>query len=1458
MSDAVRNVTIRMNLVTGSIELPDLAPWQAARAAVDGVNASMKSLAETQRELAATEQTLGQTVRQTVAAEDAKTQMHQKAQESAKASADAQVAQSSRVAEAMINNLKESHEAAVATSDKEIEALKKQLSIKEQMLEDWRQSDLKRQQEYQAEADSVRGSSVATQPATQPVAQETPAVAEQMPVANTQARDADNAAINRTNASMKALAETQSELIKTEKTLGETVRQTVAAEDAKTEMHRKSQESAKASADAQIIESNRVKDAAGAQPVATEMRAGTIPEAAKDTKARDGENAAIDSTNASTKALIETQRELIKTEQTLGQTVRQTVAAEDAKTQMHKQAQESAKASADAQVAEANRIKESAVAQPVATEIKAEIVPAVKADTQAPDAENAAIDRTNASMKALAETQSELIKTEKTLGESVKDTVAAEDAKVQMHKTEEAAAKQSADVQVAESNRVKDTVVNNMRTVEEMQSRRPLREPGQPTSTARTDDAPGVRPLREPGEVGPSTQQRIIKPQIDTSTGNLGGLAEFSAKVEAEITARIDQAEKKRTEIRQKELAQREKMIMQEQEALIKAEEQMAANIIRTRESLNKQRIREHEENQARIDRENQMSEKQAQDQINDENAAFEAMESARNKEEEAVKTRTQKEIAEDEKAQQKKAASELKFFQDMRNQRMKEEEEQEAARQREMMLAEKERDDSAAEEERAYAERDTMLKAEEEKISARTEKEIAENEKAMQQKAAAELKTRESLNKQRIREHEDEQARIDREFQMSEKQAQDQIDDENAAFEAMEAARQKEEEAVQAQTQKEIAENEKALQQKAENELKFFQNMRNQRIKEEEAEKAAADKKAAEDEKAQQKQAAAELKFFQDMRNQRIREEAAEAKAAEEQAKAVLDFRARMNQQRLREEEQTARAVEQAQARLPALLRGVQQDMTQVIGATAQFAANLSMLDSIGGESLENIAKKFAKIQSTVGLITASNSIFSNVGEGLGKLTQMGAATRTIVQQQQALGVATTFSQAATLRLAGATGVLQAALGPIGLIFTGITAAIVVAEIAMDVFGESSEEAAEKQREQEQAVERFNRQLQESIRLLEQEKSILDTQTQIMENQWDIKKALAGDKGLSAGDMQKEFVQQTEQQNSMLNKEVNIASKNLEQSVSQSNQEEAKKLLDTEQQLITGIDRLKNKLKDADAAGVDSGGIDAELADKQKRLDQNAIEQEAMRQKVGIEGDISEILHTSPEQVQSLRNTEIKDGMIVDFAGMEQKLQTLPDELALSFLQDIQKPMQAQLSDSGKSLGEAQRALADAESKKKKSEQGILEEEKRFGAEEDMASKFGMMEGGFAKQEAMAALDRFDKSKTPEEKAMAADEAERALREQGLLSAEADAMLRGANTDTTAVRRQITDDAEITNEERTANDKAVADLTDLGKEANSAILVLPRLIEDLKAKLRAINEQNTALGNAIRNRDGI
>jgi hypothetical protein len=928
----------------------------------------------------------------------------------------------------------------------------------------------------------------------------------------------------------------------------------------------------------------------------------------------------------------------------------------------------------------------------------------IKAGTiEAPDlspwaAARTAVSELNTGMKSLTETQKQLAESEQTLGQAARETVQQEDNKAKMHKTVETAAKQSADVQVEQSNRVVETVAKNMKTLEEMTARRPLREPGASVPTGTPEEITARRPLREPGESGPSSQQTVVSPAVDGRKASLDGLADYSEKIEAQIDTNKAKYEKEQTVRQQKQAEEQQRMIQKEAEDVQRAEEQMAA----------------------------------------------------------------------------------------------------------------------------------------------------------------AHIRSRTALAKQQERQHADEEAAMHRETELSIAEAQKQAEQESAAFDQADQQRAKEEAAVEAQTQKEVAENEKALQKKTNDEMKFRENMRNQRIAEEAATASATAKEEAEKQKSLKKQAAAELKFSQDMRNQRIAEEEAELEAAQEQAESILEFRSRMNQQRLREEEATTQAVLQAQNKLPVLLRGVQQDMSQTIGATAQFISHLSMLDSIGGESLENIAKKFAEIQSTVGLISSSQSMFSNVGEGLGKLQQMGAATQTIVDSQTKLGVATTFSQGATLKLAGAAGTLQAAMGPISLIMTGVMVAIVLAELAMDAFGGSAEEAAEKLRKQEEAAERFNRQLEFSIHLLEQEKSVLDSQTDIMNTQWEIKKALAGDKGLSAGDMKKEVDKQTQQQNDAMNQEINIGAKKLEEVISKPNQEKAKGLLDTEQELIARGDRLEKNRRTRDAAGEDTVSVDTEIADNKKRLEQNAIEQEAMVQSTGVGVTLQDIVAASPEQAQSLGSTEIKDGMIVDFAAMEQNLEAIPDKLALQFLQDIQEPMQEQATQTQQSLGEAQRSLADAEIKKKKAEQGIADEETRFNAEEDMASKFGLDEGKDAKEQAMAALDRFDAAKTPEEKAMAADEAESILSGANILSTEAEKMLRGENTDTKAARNQINDDSEISQEEKTQNDKTVADLTDMKMEADAAILAMPRLIEDLKAKLKAINDQQTQLSNAMRVRDGI
>ena len=918
----------------------------------------------------------------------------------------------------------------------------------------------------------------------------------------------------------------------------------------------------------------------------------------------------------------------------------------------------------------------------------------IKAGTiEAPDlspwaAARTAVSELNTGMKSLTETQKQLAESEQTLGQAARETVQQEDNKAKMHKTVETAAKQSADVQVEQSNRVVETVTKNVKAIEEMTARRPLREPGQTAGPTRSpEEMTARRPLREPGESGPSSQQTVVSPAVDGRKASLDGLADYSEKIEAQIDTNKAKYEKEQTVRQQKQAEDNQRMIQKEAEDVQRAEEQMAA----------------------------------------------------------------------------------------------------------------------------------------------------------------AHIRSRTALAKQQEREHADEEAAMHRETELSIAEAQKQAEQESAAFDQADQQRAKEEAAVEAQTQKEVAENEKALQKQAADEMKFRENMRNQQIAEEAAKATSLAKEEAEKQKSLKKQAAAELKFSQDMRNQRIAEEEAELEAAQEQAESILEFRSRMNQQRLREEEATTQAVLQAQNRLPVLLRGVQQDMTQVIGSTAQFVSHLSMLDSIGGESLENIAKKFAEIQSTVGLISSSQSMFSNVGEGLGKLQQMGAATQTVVASQQALGVATTFSQAATLKLAGAAGTLQAAMGPISLIMTGIMVAIVLAELAMDAFGESSEDVAAKQEEN---LKKYNDELDKVIKKLERERDVMNEQSDILNNQWELKKLLLGDEKQNTSDMLKENKEKTTQNDGMMETVVGNGLNSTLKSGLDDKYKQKQKQIDAERAQAEA-----NRQYAQETLITEDMGYEARRHFERMIVEnQNAL--------VGLDSQQATLnTQTGAAPMAALANTQVEGGMIVDFDAFNANLQALPAHMqdeAREFLKLVADQQQIQMETDKQSLGEAQRALADAESNKKKAEQGIIKEEERFNAEEDMASKFGLEEGKDAKEQAMAALDRFDAAKTPEEKAMAADEAKKLLSGANILSTEADKMFRGANTTTEDVRNQIKDDSEISDEEKTQNNKNVADMTAMGLEANSAIMTMPRLIEELKAKLKAINDQQTQLSNAMRVRDGI
>ena len=623
----------------------------------------------------------------------------------------------------------------------------------------------------------------------------------------------------------------------------------------------------------------------------------------------------------------------------------------------------------------------------------------------------------------------------------------------------------------------------------------------------------------------------------------------------------------------------------------------------------------------------------------------------------------------------------------------------------------------------------------------------------------------------------------------------------------------------------KEEAETEKANERQAASVLKFRQDMRNQRIKEEAAE-----------EQAKERQAAAELKFFQNMRDQRIKEEETAAEAVKKQEAAVLEFRSRMNQQRLREEETTANEVAQARGRLPGLQRGALQDVTQTIAAVATLTSHLSMLKSIGGDSLEDIAKKFAKVQSTVGLISSTQSVFSNIGEGLGKLQKMGDATRIIVDGQRDLNIATTLSQTATLRLAGAAGTVQAAMGPIALIATGIMAAMVAAELAMSAFGESAEDVAKRM---EGYLKKQNDEMQKGIDLLSRQRDVMNEQLAIAEQQWETKRLLAGDDGLSMGDMMKENAETRARRD-------DAAEQSLKEKFGEAQMSGMTDEQKTEQQRIaTEREAAGARLEYVEATG-EEGTVKKERKLAEERFAQLNKDEEKLNQEMNTPA------------ASAIANTQIEGGMIVDFDSFNANLQALPQNMqaaATTFVSDLSQQQREMIEAEQAALSAAESEIKNAQAESSQAKKAIEAEEQRFNTEEDMASQFGLEENKYAMQEVNRLLDDVDNATTADERERAANEAEAILQEQGLLSDEADKKLRGQNTDTNAVRMHLQDDAPIDQGEITESDNLIAGQTDIKMKADAIIAQGEKVVKDLKERLRAIDAQQQQLLQILDNR---
>ena len=531
------------------------------------------------------------------------------------------------------------------------------------------------------------------------------------------------------------------------------------------------------------------------------------------------------------------------------------------------------------------------------------------------------------------------------------------------------------------------------------------------------------------------------------------------------------------------------------------------------------------------------------------------------------------------------------------------------------------------------------------------------------------------------------------------------------------------------------------------------------------------------------------------------------------------------------------ARAAEQAQNRLPQLRRGLQQDITQTISGVVSLVGHLAMLESIGGDSVEEIARQFVKLQSSLQVINSTSSIFNNASEGLGRLTKMGDAVGEIVRQQQALGVATTFSQAATLRLAGAATTVNAVMGPIGLIATGITAAIVAADFAMTAFGETSEEAA---RINQEHLRNQNAILDETIAKLNQQTMMLNGQSEILQHQWDIRQMMAGGQ-LNPSQLKSQLQQQQELAESQ---SANNLRKTLTETFKVGMTDEIKieqaRLNDERKRLIEERNDLLRRDNNTGVFAVALGRNAQDL----RALDE---QQKSINQQTGF------------GTFEALRQTKFEDGTIVDFDKFMNKIDNLP----LSMNEQAGKI----LSEAAKQLIEAQKATMSTQQtamsqaaglggKVQQSQRDIDMLTQKQKAEEDLAARYGGANAKFAMTDVDSYLNQFSNSQDVDRRKELAEEAMKALDEAGLMTPDLRSKFRGSNTDPAVVRSQIQDDREYTEAERQEDDAVIANLTAAKVEADNQRAAFNRLAEELKNSAAENTRQLDELRRAIANRD--
>jgi hypothetical protein len=748
-----------------------------------------------------------------------------------------------------------------------------------------------------------------------------------------------------------------------------------------------------------------------------------------------------------------------------------------------------------------------------------------------------------------------------------------------------------------------------------------------------------------------------------------------------------------------------------------------------------------------------------------------------------------------------------------------------EQQRERQQRADEADRQRRIQEHQKELAEID-RINAQEKAKQEQDERKLQEKKFAEAQRTFQKIKTSELTN---VRE------RLEQEEAEQEKKAE-------AANRLFERIRKAEKTSVRERLQEEQDEEERKIE--AANQI--FQKIRK-------AEKTAVRERIQEEQEEEEKKIEAANRIFEKIRK-------AEKAAVRERIAEAEETFDKIREAELKHAKERREGAEKAEDDMPKHWRNVGLNAGQAVASVARYIGHMRMLKNVGGDSLEEIAKKFMTVQSRVETVSASTAAFTNFGTMIDGLEKAGTETAKVVAQQRILNQETTLTQLATMKLGNTAAAIAPMIAPMQFAFTAVTAAVVATDLAMDFLTESEEEAKQKANEW---LGSFNRQLDEANRKLQTETDLIKGQSAVLIEQWEIKKLIAGEDGLAPDqiDARNEELRQRSDTESMRKIKTSVTEV-FQSGLTEEQKTESGRLTDERKKATEELKRLKEELAYQEATEpTDSLSAQARGARRIQYEDPITRLEAKLRE---LDGDQTKFdLMTGRSIQESIGKTKISDGVVENFDELDRQLKSLPasmQESGKKMLAIIEQELVSGAQQNRTQVAEARQAARNAGIEKIQQETVLKDLTAARDDEAAVAERFKLTDSKFATEQVDLFLKQMeDPAATLDTKKMSVDNIRDVLSKQDLVTPDLAKVLdRGASAKPEEIRSALTDASEFTDAEQ-RDVKALIDKADAAiKKAESDALDMAAVADKLTRMLEVNSKQLNDLQKAIDARDGI